>query len=66
VVSEAEVRRVAGAIGVPVFGLATNRATLLKVPAGWGNGTGFVTKSGFVLVSGGKLVEARKVELGGR
>lgn len=66
VVSEAEVRRAVGEIQAPVFGLATNRATLLKVPAGWGNGAGFVTKSGFVLVNGGKLVEARKVELGGR
>jgi hypothetical protein len=66
VVSEDEVRRAVGSVSVPVFGLATTRATLLKLPVGWKNEAGFMTKSGFVLVSAGRLVEARKVELGGR
>jgi hypothetical protein len=68
VVGEDEVRRALGttAVGGPVFGLATGRAMLLKVPAGWTGVDGFRTKSGFLLVSAGKLVEARKVELGGR
>ena len=68
VVGEDEVRRALGITAVkgPVFGLATGRAMLLKVPAGWTGVDGFATKSGFLLVSGGKLVEARKLELGGR
>ena len=68
VVSEDEVRRALGVatVGFPVFGLATGKALLLKVPAGWRSESGFATKSGFVLVEGGRLVEAKKLELGGR
>ncbi len=74
VVSEAEVGRalgVTGIMGFPVYGLGTNQIVLLKLPAGWSNNSGnakktVTTKSGFVLSSGGGLVEAKKVELGGR
>lgn len=70
VASEDEVKSALGldsVTGFPVFGLATDRAMLLKVPAGWtGPGGRFTTKTGFVLVSGRQLMEAKKVELGGR
>ncbi len=68
VVREDEVQKWLGSVipGTPVFGLTTDRATLLKLPAHWEGPDGFVTNSGYVLVSAGKLVEARKVELGGR
>ena len=67
VATEAEVRQVVGATtgAAPVFGLATDSVWLLKVPAGWSGG-GVVTKSGYLLVSEGKLAPAEKVELGGR
>lgn len=69
---EAEVEQALGltsVTGFPVYGLVTDRAMLLKVPAGWTAPAGapaFTTKTGFVLVQGRKLVEAKKVELGGR
>ena len=68
VVTEDEVQKWLGTTdaATPVFGLTTEHATLLKLPAGWIGPDGFVTKSGYVLVDAGKLVEARKVELGGR
>ena len=74
VVNEAEVGRALGltaVTGFPVYGLGTDRIVLLKLPAGWSNnGTagpkGITTKSGFVLASGSGVVEAKKVELGGR
>ena len=72
VASEAEVEHALGlatVTGFPVFGLATDRAMLLKVPVGWSAPAGskpFETQTGFVLVSGQQLMEAKKVELGGR
>ena len=68
VVRKDEVDKWLGSVipGTPVFGLATDSATLLKLPANWKGPDGFVTKSGYVLVTAGKLVEARKVELGSR
>ena len=71
--TEDEVRRALGgsAASFPVYGLVTNRAFLLKVPAGWhgssqGGAQQVTTKSGFLLFSGGTLVAAKKVELGSR
>ena len=69
-----------GSPGVPVFGLATAKIMLLKLPAGWrkwerasgafcgcaARDEGVVTKSGFLIVSGGAMVAAEKVQLGGR
>ena len=51
--------------GTYVYGLATSSAGVLKVPAGW-SGAGVTTKSGFLLVSEGKVAAAEKIELGGR
>ena len=76
--TEDEVKRGLGAVTVPVFGLATGRMLLLKMPPGWTSGAGVaglsgdakkepvVTKSGFLIVSGGAMVAAEKVQLGGR
>ncbi len=70
-------REVQGALGLanvtgfPVYGLVTDRMMLLKVPAGWTAPAAsaqapFTTRTGYVLVSGRRLIEAKKVELGGR
>ena len=77
--TEEEVTRGVGKVSVPVFGLATGRILLLKMPPGWTSGAGVavlssgaqgkspvVTKSGFLIVSGGAMVAAEKVQLGGR
>ena len=67
VATAAEVTQALGGVpaGTYVYGLATSTAGVLKVPAGW-SGAGVTTKSGFLLVSGGKVVPAEKIELGGR
>lgn len=70
--TEEEVKQALGLTtitGFPVYGLVTDRMMLLKVPPGWTAPAGaaaFTTKTGFVVVNGRKLIEARKVELGGR
>ena len=48
VVREDEVQKWLGSVipGTPVFGLTTDRATLLKLPAHWEGPDGFVTNSG--------------------
>ena len=64
--TEAEVVKSLGGLPAkPVFGLATDSVLLLKVEPGW-SGNGVTTKSGFLLVSEGKLAPAEKIELGGR
>ena len=67
VATEAEVTGALGSVpaGTYVYGLATSAAGVLKVPAGWA-GAGVTTRSGFLLVSDGKVAEAEKIELGGR
>ncbi len=67
VATEAEVVQALGSApaGAYVYGLATGSVGILRMPAGW-SGAGVTTKSGFLLVSGGKVAAAEKIELGGR
>ena len=67
VATAAEVTQALGNVpaGTYVYGLATGSVGVLKVPAGW-TGAGVATKSGFLLVSQGKVAAAEKIELGSR
>ena len=67
VATEAELASALGSVqqGSYVYGLATSSVGVLKMPAGW-SGAGVTTRSGFLLVSRGKVAAAEKIELGGR
>ena len=67
VATEAELTKALGTVpsGAYVYGLATARAGVLKLPAGW-TGAGVTTRSGYLLVSQGTVAAAEKIQLGSR
>ena len=54
------IRSFGGTTDAPVYGLATMKATIYKVPEGWSQGT-FQTKTGYILITPGGPVELTKI-----
>ena len=54
------IRSFGSTTNAPVYGLATMKATVFKVPEGWSSGT-FQTKTGYILITSTGPVELSKI-----